>query len=236
MKKISVIVPTFNEEKYIKSTLESLSHQSYRDFELIIKDGLSTDNTLDIAREFADTVISAKDVSIGDARNQGARYAKGDILVFLDADTSLDKNALEYVAQDFVHQRIVLLLPKYGPRADEARTLSRVRKEISRFLIGFENFWRMYVDKFCGGMFMPVDSPKFKEVGGFDKRIRCCEDIELSYRLRRVGNVLNDYRVKAYFSIRRFILSGYIETLRNYGLNALRMHLHLLQPEFESFR
>ncbi|HUV98308.1 MAG TPA: hypothetical protein VMW14_02260, partial [Candidatus Paceibacterota bacterium] len=141
-----------------------------------------------------------------------------------------------YVAEDFARQRIVLLLPKYGPREEEANTLSKVRKETSRFLIGFENFWRMYVDRFCGGMFMPVGSSKFKEVGGFDKRIRCCEDIELSYRLRRVGNVLNDYRVKAYFSIRRFILSGYIETLRNYGLNALRMHLHLLQPEFESFR
>ena len=236
MKKISVIVPTFNEEKYIRPTLESLAGQSYRDFELIIKDGLSTDNTVEISQEFADTVISARDVSIGDARNQGVRYAKGEVLVFLDADTSLDKNALEYVAEDFARQEIVLLLPKYGPRLEESRALSKVRKEASRFLIGFENFWRMHVDRFCGGMFMPVDSSRFKEVGGFDKQVRCCEDIELSYRLRKAGKTLNDYRVKAYFSIRRFILSGYIETLRNYGLNALRMHLHLLQPEFESFR
>lgn len=64
MKRISVIVPTFNEETYIRPTLESLVAQSYRDFELIIKDGLSTDNTVEISREFADTVISTKDVSI----------------------------------------------------------------------------------------------------------------------------------------------------------------------------
>ena len=83
---------------------------------------------------------------------------------------------------------------------------------------------------------MPVQSSAFKRIGGFDRRLRCSEDIEISYRLRRVGKVLNDYRVKAYFSIRRFILSGYIETLRNYGLNTLRMHLNLLQPEYESFR
>ncbi len=236
MKKISVIMPTFNEEKHIAPTLESLAQQSYRNFELIVKDGLSTDNTVGIAREFADEVISAKDVSIGDARNQGARYASGDVLAFLDADTSLDKDALEYVAQDFTSHRIVLLLPKYGPREEDENVLSKTKMELSRFLVGFENFWRMYVDRFCGGMFLPVDSSKFKEIGGFDKRIRCCEDIEISYRLRRVGNVLNDYRVKAYFSIRRFILSGYIRTLRNYGLSALRMHLHLLQPEFESFR
>jgi GT2 family glycosyltransferase len=85
-------------------------------------------------------------------------------------------------------------------------------------------------------MFVPVSSTAFRRVGGFDKRVRCIEDIELSYRLRRIGNVMHDYRAKAYFSFRRFILSGYIETLRNYGLNALRMHLKLTQPEFKGFR
>jgi glycosyltransferase involved in cell wall biosynthesis len=234
--KISVIIPTFNEERYIRPTLESLAQQSYRNFELIIKDGLSTDGTVDIAREFADRIISARDVSIGDARNQGARLAKGKVLAFLDADTSLDRSALEYVAQDFSSQSIVLLLPKYGPREEDGSSLSKAKKEVCRFLIGFENFWRMHVDRFCGGMFLPVDAAKFREVGGFDKQIRCCEDIEISYRLRRLGNVRNDYRVKAYFSVRRFILSGYIKTLHDYGLNAFRMHLGLLQPEFESFR
>ncbi len=234
--KLSVIIPTLNEGKYIKSTLQSLAKQTYRDFELIVKDGMSTDNTVDIANEYADLAISEKDVSIGDARNQGARRASGDVLAFLDADTSLDKNALELIVEDFDNHDIVLLLPKYGPREEDTRLLPRTKKQISRFLIGFENFWRMYVDKFCGGMFMPVDSSTFKRIGGFDRRLRCCEDIEISYRLRKVGKVLNDYRVKAYFSIRRFILSGYVKTLRNYGLNALRMHLHLLQPMFESFR
>lgn len=236
MKKLSVIIPTLNEEKYIASTLRSLAEQSHKDFELIVKDGLSTDNTESIAREYADLVVSKKDSSIGDARNQGARYAKGDVLVFVDADTYLDKNALELIAEDFDLYNIVLLLPKFGPREEDMRFLPRTKKQLSRFLVGFENYWRKYVDKFCGGMCMPVDSSTFKRIGGFDRRLRCSEDIELSYRLRKVGEVLNDYRVKAYFSIRRFVLSGYVETLRNYGLNTLRMHLNLLQPEYESFR
>jgi len=231
-----VIIPTLNEEKYIISILQSLAEQTYKDFELIIKDGLSTDNTVNIANEYADLVISKKDVSIGDARNQGARYAKGDVLVFMDADTTLDKNALKLIAEDFNLYDIVLLLPKFGPRGEDMRFLPRIKKQVSRFLVGFENYWRKYVDKFCGGMCMPVDSSTFKRIGGFDRRLRCSEDIEISYRLRKIGRVLNDYRVKAYFSIRRFILSGYIRTLRNYGLNTLKMHLHLLQPEYESFR
>ncbi len=236
MKKISVIIPTLNEEKYIEPTLRSLTNQTYRNFECIVKDGLSKDKTAEIANDYVDSVISERDISIGDARNQGARHATGDVLAFLDADTSLDKYALEFVAEDFNQHDIVLLLPKYGPREDGTRLLSRTKKQVGRFLIGFENYWRKYVDKFCGGMFMPVDASTFKEIGGFDRRLQCCEDIEMSYRLRKVGNVLNDYRVKAHFSIRRFILTGYVETLRNYGLNALRMHLHILQPEFESFR
>ena len=112
MKRISVIVPTLNEEKYLRPTLQSLANQTYQDFELIVKDGVSGDNTVDIAKEYADLVISEKDVSIGDARNQGAKRAKGDVLAFLDADTSLDKNALEIVAEDFSLYDIVLLLPK----------------------------------------------------------------------------------------------------------------------------
>jgi glycosyltransferase involved in cell wall biosynthesis len=236
MKSLSVIVPALNEEKYIASTLRSLVEQTCKDFELIVKDGLSADNTVEIAKEYADLVISEKDTSIGDARNQGARYAKGDVLVFVDSDTTLDKNALELIAEDFSHYDIVLLLPKYGPNEEDIRFLPRTKKQLSLFLVGFENFWRYYVDKFCGGMCMPVQASAFKRIGGFDRRLRCAEDIEICYRLRRVGKVLNDYRVKAYFSIRRFILSGYIETLRNYGLNTLRMHLNLLQPEYESFR
>ncbi len=236
MKKLSVIMPVLNEEKYITVTLQGLAEQTHKDFELIVKDGLSTDNTVDIAKEYADLVISKKDVSIGDARNQGARYAIGDVLVFVDADTSLDKNALELIAEDFNLYHIVLLLPKLGPREEDMRFLPQTKKQLSRFLIEFENYWRKYVDKFCGGMCMPVDSSTFKRLGGFDRRLRCNEDIEISYRLRKVGEVLNDYRVRAYFSIRRYILSGYIETLRNYGLNALRMHLKVLQPEYDSFR
>ena len=236
MKKLSVIIPILNEEKYITCTLQSLAEQTYKDFELIVKDGLSTDNTVDVAKEYADLVISKKDVSIGDARNQGARYAKGDVLVFVDADTSLDKYALELIAEDFTLYDIVLLLPKFGPREEDMRFLPRMKKQVNRFLVGFENYWRKYVDKFCGGMCMPVDSSAFKRVGGFDRRLKCSEDIEISYRLRKVGEVLCDYRVKAYFSIRRFILGGYVKTLRNYGLNTLRMHLHLLQPEYETFR
>ena len=107
---LSVIIPTKDEEDYILPTLKRLSGQTYQNFELIVKDGLSTDRTAETVKEYADLVISSKDVSIGDARNQGAKRAKGDVLVFLDADTLLEKHALELIAEDFVKYDIVLLI------------------------------------------------------------------------------------------------------------------------------
>jgi glycosyltransferase involved in cell wall biosynthesis len=129
MTRISVIVPTLNEEKYLGRTLRSLAEQSFCDFELIAKGGLSQDSTVEIAKEFADLVLSEKDISIGDTRNQGAKRAKGDVLAFLGADTFLDRNALEVVAEDFTLYNIALLLPWYSPiQQDVGDVLSLRRK------------------------------------------------------------------------------------------------------------
>ncbi len=232
---LSVIMPTKDEEDYILPTLESLAEQTYQDFELIIKDGLSTDRTTEIAKEYADVVISSKDASIAAARNAGARKAKGDILVFLDADTSLEKDALELIAEDFARYDIVLLITKYGIRIGDVN-ISKTKEQTMKFFLRIQNFWRDHVDKYGCGMLLPVDYLAFKKIGGFDPRVKCCEDVEISYRLRKVGNVLNDYRIMAYFSIRRFQYGGFIRTIYDYGLHAIRMQLRLFQPEFKIYR
>ena len=100
MTKVSVIIPTLNEEKLLPSTLESLNAQTYKDFELIVKDGLSVDKTVDIAKRYGAKVISLKDSSAGEARNQGARYAGGSILVFLDADTLMASDAMNKLVKN----------------------------------------------------------------------------------------------------------------------------------------
>ncbi|NIO38313.1 glycosyltransferase [Candidatus Bathyarchaeota archaeon] len=232
---LSVIIPTKDEEDYILPTLKRLAEQTYQNFELIVKDGLSTDRTAEIAKEYADLVISSKDISIGDARNQGAGRAKGDVLIFLDADTSLEKHALELIAEDFVRYDIVLLITKYGIRTGDVN-VSKTKKQAMRFFVGIQNFWRNHVDKYGCGMLLPVDSFTFRKIGGFNPRVKCCEDVEISYRLRKVGNVLNDYRIMAHFSIRRFQYGGFIKTIYDYAVHAIRMHLKLSQPQFEIYR
>ena len=90
--KISIITATWNSGATLRNTLESVLSQSYEDFEHIIVDGLSSDNTLDIIREFEPRyngklhVVSEKDKGIYDAMNKGISMAKGDVIGILNSD------------------------------------------------------------------------------------------------------------------------------------------------------
>ncbi|MBR9921979.1 MAG: glycosyltransferase [Bacteroidetes bacterium] len=86
---VSIITPTFNSSKTIKSTLESVARQTYPHIEHVIIDGGSTDNTLDIIKKHGSrvtTVVSEPDNGIYDAMNKGISHAKGDIIGILNSD------------------------------------------------------------------------------------------------------------------------------------------------------
>jgi glycosyltransferase involved in cell wall biosynthesis len=97
--KTSIIIPTYNEASVIGECLKSLSGQSYRDFEVIVVDDGSTDNTWKILSEIRNSKFEIRKLhgthtGAGSARNFGAKHAKGGILVFVDADMTFDKNFL----------------------------------------------------------------------------------------------------------------------------------------------
>ena len=102
--KFTIITVCYNAEKYIEGTIESLLNQSYDNYEYIIKDGLSTDNTLKIAQSLLDKkkniqFFSSADEGIYDAMNQALEVAKGEYIFFLNAgDCFADQNVLTRVA------------------------------------------------------------------------------------------------------------------------------------------
>ena len=85
---ISVIVPTYNEEKLLPRCLESIVNQQ-KECQLIVVDGASEDNTLQVARHYADRVIILNKPNLAKQLNAGAEAASGDILLFLHADSFL---------------------------------------------------------------------------------------------------------------------------------------------------
>lgn len=90
MKKVSVIIPLYNEEKYIKECLESVINQTYKNLEIIVVDDNSTDNSLKIVKEIKDKRIKViklkQNNGVANARNKGVEKATGDYICFLDSD------------------------------------------------------------------------------------------------------------------------------------------------------
>src|SRR5690606_10832622 len=97
---VSIVMPCYNAEKYITETVNSVINQTYKNWELIIVNDGSTDNSLNMIKEFAanDNRISFIDKSnsgVSDSRNKGLEKAKGEYIAFLDADDTWELNNLE---------------------------------------------------------------------------------------------------------------------------------------------
>lgn len=102
--KISIVTPVFNGEKYIRRTIDSIVRQTHPDIEYIVVDGASTDNTMDIVREYGSQIskiISEPDSGMYDAINKGFSLASGKILAYLNSDDTYPPNALATVAHYF---------------------------------------------------------------------------------------------------------------------------------------
>ena len=107
-KKVSVIIPTLNEEKHIGALLESLKNQTYEgDYEIIVSDGNSEDKTREIAKKYTDKVIIEKIRSAAAERQAGAKQAEGDILLFVDGDCLADKNWIKELVSCFDDATVV---------------------------------------------------------------------------------------------------------------------------------
>jgi len=95
---MSVIVPTLNEEESIETCLSSVRNQTISDFELILSDGESNDKTVEASRRYVDKIIVSSNRGIGTQQNLGAKFAEGEILVFIHADTIVGESLLEEIS------------------------------------------------------------------------------------------------------------------------------------------
>ncbi len=99
--RFSIIVPVYNVEKYIKKCLDSLINQTFSDFQIVVVDDQSPDNSMEIVESFANQypekfkIIHQENKGLGGARNTGVSAAEGDYLLFVDSDDYLQKNSLE---------------------------------------------------------------------------------------------------------------------------------------------
>ena len=199
LRTISVIVPAHNEESYIAQTLDALKRQNYPHFEVIVVANGCTDGTAEVAQTKCDRLIVLSQKSLGVARNLGARMAKGEILMFLDADTRLEPMALRVVSENF-------------SKRDAAATL-RGAPDVDRFryhlLYLYKNFThRTSLHRGSSGVII-CWRKHFMGAGGFDEGLEVCENSELIARLRRFGKYIFIGDASATTSMRRYEQRGF---------------------------
>ena len=97
MPKFSIIIPVYNVEKYIKRCLDSVFTQTFKDFEVIVVNDGTKDNSMDIVENYDVKIITQKNQGLSVARNTGVKKAKGEYIIFLDSDDYIEKDLLKNI-------------------------------------------------------------------------------------------------------------------------------------------
>lgn len=105
---LSIVIPTLNEEWYLGRLLDSIEEQDYEDYEIIVADSESEDDTVEKARSHGCRIVNVDKRGPGHGRNKGAEKAKGDKILFLDADVELrDRKTFDRVVEALDDDEIV---------------------------------------------------------------------------------------------------------------------------------
>lgn len=206
----SVIVPAYNEEKRIRSCLESIKAQkTERSYELIVSDSNSTDNTVAIAKEYTDKVVVCQERGTARARNEGAKLAAGDVLVFIDSDTTVTPDYIETVGKALRDSKVI------GVSCAFKFTNRRPKFLMAEYVT---NSYYVLRSVFKGttlpGFNICIRREAFEKLGGF--RICHLEDLDMSIKLRSLGRTKYLARRATITSSRRLEKDGIRGTLKYY--------------------
>jgi len=170
---VSVIIPTYNSDRFLAKCLESLKNQTWKNIEIIIADDGSTDKTLEIAQKHRCNIVRNPKKGRAEAKNEGMRRSSGEYLLFIDSDMELTPTVVSECVELADHDPIVggIVIPE--------RSLG-------------ESFWvkaRDFERSFYSGSviesarFFPADLAK--GVGGFEEALVFFEESTLPYKIQR---------------------------------------------------
>lgn len=175
---LSVIMPCYNQAQYIEEAIESVINQTYRNWELIIIDDGSTDNSFEIAEKYASgdqriKCLSQPNGGPSKARNNGVKKSVGKYLMFFDSD---DKLAPQYFDKGIDY------MSSHPNCAVFYSRLKRFGKKNDELTIRFTS----YQDHLCSSSLFPtciMHRTDFERIGGFDEDMKGYEDWEMFIRL-----------------------------------------------------
>lgn len=197
--KISLITVSYNSEKTINETFESIKKQNLTGFELeyILIDGLSTDSTIELSRNYDDLIsirVSEIDSGIYNAMNKGLELATGDVIGFLNSDdVFLENNVLLSVAKAFENKNIDIV---YGNINYINHNGKIIRKWISGNQKSFANGWHPPHPAFY------AKKSLFDREGDFDESLSIAADFDLMLRFMEVSGSNSKYLDKVFVNMK----------------------------------
>ena len=175
---ISIVTPTYNRAKLVVNTIESVLKQTYTDWELIVVDDGSTDNTSEIIQPYLSdkriTYIQKANSGATDTRNVGAFSAKGEFLTFLDSDDEALPTWLEEVSKQ-IDERTGLIFVGAIRKFDDGKTLEELPYPTN--FLGE----RLHVKYTCGSLI--VKRSLFNAIEGYDIKLKSNQHTDLGLRL-----------------------------------------------------
>ncbi len=227
--KLSIIIPTLNESKHLPLLLKDLSKQTNRDFEVIVVDGDSDDDTRSVAEGFNKTiqitVINAHKRHLSYQRNLGAEHAKGDYVVFIDADSRVRRSFVNSIFRVLKKQKHLVILPVFDTNV--SGVAEKTLFSVTNYMLDISQLLRL---PFTPGACLIFEKHFFLFVGGFritkkqKKKKLFPEDVDILKRVLACGVIpYLASEVKFSFSMRRFKKEGFLKVFTTYTLSAINM-------------
>lgn len=192
--KITVIVPAYNEEKYIKRCLDALLNQNINKnlYEVIVVDNASSDKTAEIVRKYPVKLIHEKRKGVAHARSAGTKVAQGEIIAFTDADCIVPKNWISNFLSKFEKDPKLDALGGVFAFYDGNKFLKSLAQKTQTFT------WHL-----SGGN-MAMRKKSLAKIGGFKAGVDAGEDVLITLKLQKQGHYLIDQNNVVPTSSRRF--------------------------------
>lgn len=205
-KKISVIIPTLNESRYLPRLLKSLRNQTLKDFEVIVADAGSHDSTREIAEIYGARVVQGGLPGVG--RNAGARDSLGEFLFFIDADVTVPGDFLEKAYFEMQEKFYDLASCRFKPLSSQL---------VDRFIhSGMYLILKVNhkINPMAFGFCIISSKRLFERVNGFDETVILAEDCDFVKRASKFRPL--EFLRSTYIrvSVRRFVKEGRLNYLR----------------------
>lgn len=220
---VSIVIPTLNEALYLEKTLISLKLQEVNyNYEIIVSDGYSEDNTIEIARKYVDKVVMESKRTVAAGRNKGASAADGKILVFCTADTYYPKSWLKLITAPIIKEGYGVAIGPLYPL--EGNLIENIFSRL--FLLPYGYFASLLKFYYVGGENIAVHKGIFRRLSGFNQDMVTSEDTDFVKRASKITKIKFEPKAGVYVSMRRVRKWGYINYIKFHARNYINYHLY----------